>query len=89
MRIIQVKWVRGSEKVSFNRPYVWFVLGVRGCGKSSFLETIGAYHIKKGNAVLDVYGSRDVEALSWLRSPYVEGKKVLLAHSEAASVDCS
>ena len=72
---MKVNWVRGSEKVSFNRPLLWFTLGVRGAGKSTFLETIGCYHARKGHAVLDLYGSRDGEGLCWLRSPYVENKK--------------
>jgi hypothetical protein len=88
-KVMEIKWIRSSEKVSFSHPYVWFVLGVRGCGKSSFLETIGAYHAKKNHVLMDLYGSRDGEGLSWLRSPFVEDKKVLLTTSEAASVDCS
>lgn len=68
---------------------LWFTLGVRGAGKSSFLETIGAYHARKGHAVLDLYGSRDGEGLCWLRSPFIENKKVLLVHSESASVKSS
>ena len=64
-------------------------MGVRGSGKSTFLETIGMQHLQKGNSVCDLYGSRDGEGLCWLRSPLTEDKKVLLACSENASVKSS
>lgn len=84
MRVI---WIRGGEHISFNKPRSWFVLGVRGSGKSSFLENLGELHLEEGHAVLDLFGSRDGESLAWLRSPYTEDKRLLLIHGDNADVD--
>ena len=86
---MEIQWVRGSETVKFSLPYVWFTLGVRGCGKSTFLESVGVQHLKRGNIICDMYGSRDGEGLAWLRSPLAEDKRILLVCSENASVKCS
>jgi hypothetical protein len=80
-----VGWIRGGERISFNRPSTWFVLGVRGEGKSSLLEHLAELHLKGGHAVLDLFGSRDGEGLAWLRSPYAQ-EKILLLHGDNADV---
>ena len=86
---MKIKWVRGNERISFNRPNIWFCLGVKGSGKSSFLETLGEYHLDMNHVVLDLFGSADGEGLAWLRSPYAENKRILLLHGENVDVDCS
>lgn len=83
---VKVQWVRGGERISFNRPHTWFDLGVRGSGKSSFLESIGQQYLAKGHTVLDLFGSRDGEGLAWLRSPWSKDKKILLLHGESCDV---
>lgn len=83
---MRIRWVRGSERISFNRPHVWFCLGVRGSGKSSFLEKIACYYLDKGHGILDLFASRDSENLAWLRSPYAKDKKFLLVHGETVDV---
>ncbi len=83
---MKIVWVRGNEKIRFNRPHTFFGVGVRGSAKSTFLETIGQYYLEKGNCILDLFGSRDGEGLAWLRSPYAEDKKILLVHGESVSV---
>lgn len=83
---MRIRWVRGNEKIRFNRPHTFFGVGVRGSAKSTFLETIGCYYLEKGNCILDLFGSRDGEGLAWLRSPYAEDKKILLTHGENVSV---
>jgi hypothetical protein len=83
---MQIKWIRGNDKISFNRPNTFFVIGVRGGAKSTFLESIGQYYLEKGHVILDLFGSRDGEGLSWLRSPYAEDRKLLLVHGENVSV---
>jgi hypothetical protein len=86
---MRLGWVRGTDKVDFTRPDVWFCLGQRGSGKSSFLETVGEEFLKGDNHVLDLFGSRDGEALAWLRSPWVKDRKVLLVKGENVDVKSS
>jgi len=86
MRIV---WVRGSETIKFNRPFTFFVLGVRGSGKSSLLEHIAENYLMEGHSVLDLFGSRDGEGLAWLRSPYAKDRKILLIHGDNVSIDSS
>jgi hypothetical protein len=35
---------------------------------------------ERGGGIFDLFGARDSEGLAWLRSPYVNGSKVLLLH---------
>jgi len=86
---MEIRWVKGSHKITFSLPFVWFVLGIRGSGKSSFLESLGCLHLNEGNVVLDLFSSRDGENLGWLRSPYAEDKKILLLKAENVDVDSS
>jgi hypothetical protein len=87
--MMQIRWIRGRELISFNRPNSFFCIGVRGGAKSTWLETIGCHYLEKGHAILDLFGSRDGEGLAWLRSPYAEDKKILLCHGENVSVKAS
>ena len=86
---MKIAWVKGNAKISFNRPNVFMILGVRGAGKSSLLETIGTFYLQRGHKVLDLFGSRDGENLAWLRSPFAEDKKILLIKGDNTDVDCS
>ena len=86
---MKILWVRSGGRISLNLPHVWFVLGVRGSGKSSFLEALAELHLQRGNKVVDLFGSKDGESLAWLRSPWAEEKRILLLHGEAVDVDCS
>jgi hypothetical protein len=83
---MEIRWIRGNDQISFNRPNTFFVIGVRGGAKSTWLETIGCHYLEKGHGILDLFGSRDGEGLSWLRSPYAEDRKLLLVHGENVSV---
>lgn len=84
---MKVGWIRGGEHISFHRPHSFFCLGVRGSGKSSFLEHIGELYLESSHAVLDLFGSRDGESLAWLRSPWPQSKKILLIHGDNADVE--
>jgi len=86
---MRVLWVRGADVVSFNRPSVWFCLGLRGSGKSSFLEHVAENNLAQGHTVFDLFSSRDGENLAWLRSPYAKDKKILLLKGANVDVDCS
>ena len=83
---MKVKWVRSYERFNFTRPSTYFVLGVRGSGKSSFLEYIGTKFIEHNAVILDLFGSRDGEGLAWLRSPHVKDKKILLLCGDQVDV---
>lgn len=84
-----IKWIRGKERITFNRPHTWFNLGVRGSGKSSQLECIGEGYLENGHTILDLFGSRDGENLAWLRSKWAEDKKILLVHGDGVVVKSS
>jgi len=86
---MKVVWVRLNDTISFNRPSTWFVLGLRGSGKSSLLEHVACNYLEEGHVVLDLFGSRDGEGLAWLRSPYAKDKKILLLKGENVDVQAS
>jgi len=84
---VKIAWLYGNESISWNRPYVWLTLGVRGAGKSSFLEHLAEQHLQSGNCVLDLFACRAGENLAWLRSKWAEEKRVLLLSDENAIVE--
>lgn len=86
---MKVAWVRGSETIRFTRPHTFFILGVRGSGKSSLLEHIAESYLDQDQIVLDLFGSRDGEGLAWLRSPHVKDQKILLIHGDNVSISSS
>jgi len=86
---MKVEWVRGNDVISFNKPNVWFCLGVRGSGKSSLLETVAENYLQEGHGIFDLFGSRDGESLAWLRSPHAKDKKILLLRGENVDVQTS
>jgi hypothetical protein len=65
---IQIRWIRGPETINYKRPSTYLVMGGRGSGKSSLLESIGSRYCK----VIDIFGSKDAECLSWCKdtSPF-------------------
>jgi len=86
---LRIKWIRGNGSIPLGKPYTLLVQGIRGSGKSSLLERLGELHLQRGQTVFDMFASRDGESLAWLRSPFVEDKKVLLLRSPSVDVDCS
>ena len=86
---MRVFWRRGNDKLSFTEPKTHFILGQVGVGKSTLLEHIGTQYLEQGAVLLDLYGSADGEGLAWLRSPYIEEKKVLLVKGENVDVKSS
>lgn len=84
-----IKWLRGHAAIDYKTASRYFALGITGSAKSSFLETIGEGYLMNGHAVLDLFGSRDGEGLAWLRSPWVNDKKVLLLHGDGVDLKCS
>jgi len=86
---MRVLWRRGNEAIRFNKPSTWFSLGVRGSGKSSFLEHVACQYLEKDAIIFDLFGSRDGEGLAWLRSSYANNKKILLLRGENVDVDAS
>lgn len=86
---MKVLWARGNDRIRFIRPSTWFSIGLRGTGKSSFLEHIACQYLEKNAVVFDLFGSRDGEALGWLRSPYAKDKKILLVKGDNVDVQSS
>ncbi len=86
---MKILWTRGNDTLKFSRPSTWFCLGVRGSGKSSFLEHVACQYLERDAVVFDLFGSRDGEGLAWLRSPYAGEKKILLLHGDNVDVDAS
>ena len=83
---LDMMWVRGEDEINFTRPNVFFVLGMRGAGKSSFLELCASRYLDNGGKVLDLFGSRDGEGLAWLRSPYAKEKRIVLLRGDLVEV---
>ncbi|MDG7047724.1 MAG: hypothetical protein JRN61_01955 [Nitrososphaerota archaeon] len=83
---IETIWVRGYQEIDFSRPSTYFVLGVRGSGKSSLLEAVGEEYMGHGSSILDLFGSRDGESLAWLRSPYAANKEILVLHGKGVQL---
>lgn len=86
---MKVLWSRGNDKITFTRPSTWFIIGLRGAGKSSLLEHVATQYMAKNAVVFDLFGSRDGEALAWLRSPYAGDKQILLLRGDNVDVDAS
>jgi hypothetical protein len=82
-------WIRGGEPIRFNNDATYFCLGVRGSGKSSYLENVAQNYLRKGGGILDLFASRDGESLAWLRSQYAKDTKILLLHGGSVDVKCS
>lgn len=76
-------YIKKNNEVPSN---IWFALGIRGAGKSSFLEYLGELYIRCGVSVIDIFGSRDGEGLAWLRSPWAKVLNILILHSPALRI---
>jgi hypothetical protein len=84
-----MNWIRSRDDFNFDTASIWFCIGTRGSGKSSLIESIGESYLDHGHGVLDLFGSRDGEALGWLRSPWAKDKHILLLRGENVDVQCS
>jgi len=85
---MRIRWIRGNERINFNKPHNFFTLGIRGSGKSTFLENLACHYLEKGHTVLDLFAAKDGENLAWLRSPYAKTKRILLLKGENVVPDC-
>jgi hypothetical protein len=84
---IKIQWIRGSETVDWTTALTWFVMGIRGTGKSEFLEAMAEVYMSLDECVLDLFGSRDSEGLAWLRSDHTKDKSILLLHGENIKIN--
>jgi polynucleotide 5'-kinase involved in rRNA processing len=50
-------WRRGNEKIDFNIANKFFVLGLIGTAKSTFLEMLAEEYLFRNQCVLDLFGS--------------------------------
>jgi len=85
---LEIAWIKGKGEIDFARPNVYFALGSRGSGKSSFLEMCATKCLEAGGQILDCYGSKDSEGLAFLRSNYVTSgnKKAILFRGDAVEI---
>lgn len=83
---IRVKWLRGYDKIDYDRPKSFTHLGQRGGGKSSLLEVHGVKYYLKDGKLIDLFGSRDCESLAWLRSPF-KNDDILLVHADSVEIN--
>jgi len=67
---IQLKWLRGKQRINFKEASTWWTFGKRFSGKSSLMETIASRYLDNGATVFDIFSARDGESLAWCRSPY-------------------
>jgi len=86
---IHIKWDRRRSwhpdadiNKALKRPVAYINIGGKGAGKSSLAEAL-AFHYPK---VIDLFGSRDNEALGWLRSPLKDS--VLFLKGNSVEIDC-
>ena len=86
---MKVIWTRGNENISFREASIWYTLGIRGSGKSTFLEHVGMNYSANGAVIFDLWGSKDAEGVAWLRSDFAKDKKILLVKSENVDVQGS
>lgn len=83
---MKLAWIQGYQDISWNKTYTWLVIGVRGAGKSAFLEHLAEQHLEHGNCVLDLFAARSGENLAWLRSKWAGEKRILLLSAENAKI---
>jgi len=76
----EILWLKGQKKIDFHDPNIFYVLGRRGAGKSAYLENLAYQHLMNGCKILDLFGSKDGEGLSWLRSNVAEDFDIQLIH---------
>ena len=82
-------WLRGQDRILFNKPHTSIALGIRNAGKSSLLENLALCYMDNGHNILDLFGSRDGEGLAWLRAPELEDKDkdILIVHGENVKIE--
>ena len=89
-----VAWVKlASDKPPdplWWRPSVFMVHGVRGSGKSTFLETIGMLIVDEGDntTIVDLIGSADGENLAWLAMDRLGGRILLVGDGSVEIRKC-
>lgn len=83
---LKLAWIQGAGSINFHRPNIFFSLGARGSGKSSFLEVCAAKYLDGGGKIIDLFGSKDGEGLAWLRSSYAKEKKIVLLRGDLVEI---
>lgn len=79
---LNIRYLRDTDDIDFNRPNTFLCVGMRGTGKSSLLETLAVRYPK----IIDIFGSKDNESLGWCKpeSPY---KNVLFVIGDNITVN--
>jgi len=84
LKMLRVLWIRGNTFIDFDRPNMFYVIGIRGSGKSNFLEAMGEEYLFNECHVIDLCDARDGEALGWAKK-YPED--VLILHDAFTQVE--
>ena len=81
--LVKGRWIRFSEKMDYGKPNANLIVGGKETGKSALCEALATHYSEqdKHSKILDFFGSRDNEGLSWCRSPYKEGVLLLTGDS--------
>jgi len=82
---LAILWIRGNSFINYSRPNMFYVIGIRGSGKSNFLEAIGENYLENGSPILDLCDARDGEGLGWAKK-YRDD--VLILHDKFTEVEC-
>lgn len=85
---VRGKWIRFHEKMSYTKANCNLIDGTKESGKSALCEALATHYSEQNEKckILDLFGSRDAEGLTWLRSPYKDS--VLLVHGDSVRLSC-
>lgn len=78
--------LRNPEMV-YGHARTIFDVADKDAGKSAHLEVFGEGHLERGNHLIDFHGSVDNESMAWLRSPWVDGRSVLIVHGPTCKLE--
>lgn len=81
---LNILWIRGNTFIDFNRPNMFYVIGIRGSGKSNFLEAIGEEYLANECNIIDLCDAKDGEGLGWAKK---YPKDVLILHDAFTQVE--
>jgi len=83
------RWIRFREKIDFKKANCNVIIGIKETGKSALNENLATHYAEASpnGKIVDMFGSRDNEALGWCRSPYKD--KVLFVTGDSVDVSSS
>lgn len=81
--MVKGRWKRFYEKMDYRKPNCNVIVGTKETGKSALCEALATHYSEQDKEckILDFWGSRDNEGLSWCRSPYKDHILFLIGDS--------